>query len=348
MQNLKRLGPEPDDVEDDLSTWTNEDLARNLRQVFMAEHPEGKLLVGDFSSVESRGLAYLAGAEWKLDAYRNNQDMYKVLASSMFHTSYESVTKEQRQAGKVGELSCGYGAGAGAVSKFAAKMHIEMSEAEARELVTGWRSSNPEIVELWSLLDEMLHEVVEHGRDYMVRPLAHGLEIVMATIDTPASLLAQRRDAKTVTLRLYQTFRHNKELVLYRVFQGCFMDGRDICYHKPSELKGGKLWLDRWTKDRQSGRYKLYGGKLAGILTQSFCREIFFDALVLVNDQCEAYPNLEVIGQFHDEIVVEWSPDPRGLSIEEAKWVMEDWMSRTKFTDFPLKAVVKYDHRYTK
>ena len=69
MQNLKRLPPQPRGIAelfDPQQDWTNEELAENVRQCFTAHHPQGSLIVGDFSSVESRGLAYLAGEQWKL------------------------------------------------------------------------------------------------------------------------------------------------------------------------------------------------------------------------------------------------------------------------------------------
>ena len=117
VQNIKRLANQVDFSQGTPDELSNPILATNMRQLFRAE--EGNhLYVMDFSAVESRGLAWLAGAKWKLDNYREGLDMYEVLASKMLNVPYESVSKDQRQTGKLGELSCGYGAGAGAVSRW--------------------------------------------------------------------------------------------------------------------------------------------------------------------------------------------------------------------------------------
>lgn len=352
MQNLKRLGASPDDVEGDVSRWSNDMLARNLRQVFRAEHEFGALVVGDFSAVESRGLAYLAGAEWKLDAFREGKDLYKVLAASMLGTSYERVDKAQRQTGKVGELSCGYGAGPKAVRSFAEKMGVAFTEEEAAEVVFGWRDSNPEIVELWEKLNTALHDVVADGfasRQVTLGTSEDPLVLELAHAETPRSLIRQMPTARTVKMTLFRS--RSGRPILVRWFQGAFMDGRDVCYHKPSELKSGKLWLDRWTKDGQSGRYKLYGGKLAGILTQSFCRELFFAAALELEKHLGSVPNAQLIGQFHDELVVEWWPssDPRGLDLSDVVQLMWGSMSHSTIVPgFPLSAEVNFDRRYIK
>src|SRR5690606_8354579 len=111
---------------------------------FRSSSPYGQLIVADFASIESRGLAYLAGEQWKLDAYRRGEDVYKAQAVKIFKLgSVDDVDKSQRTTGKVGELSCGYGAGPVAVKDFAAKMHVEMSEAQAGKLVRDWRDANP-------------------------------------------------------------------------------------------------------------------------------------------------------------------------------------------------------------
>jgi len=143
--------------------------------------------------------------------------------------------------------------------------------------------------------------------------------------------------------------------VMQRVFQGAFMDGRDVCYHKASERKTGNLWMERWHKDGQSGRWKIYGGKLAGILTQSFCRELFFRSLRAVSSAFHATPNVRLVGQFHDEIVLDYTPPSerpaqlRELPLKQVLDMMAMLMCDPKeFASFPLAAEIKSDYRYTK
>ena len=347
LQNLKRLGAEVDDLDGDLSDWDNERLARNLRQVFEAEHPDGLLFVGDFSAVESRGLAYLADAEWKLDAYRQGKDMYKVLASSMLGIPYERIDKPQRQLGKVGELSCGYGAGPGAVKDFAEKMGTILSNDEANTLVRDWRDANPEIVQFWNKLHDILQQVIQDKHEH-ASFVSNNLRFSVRQGVTPMSIREQRPDATTIVVEIRREA--TRTPLVQRTFQGAYMHGNDMCYLKPSELKSGKLWLEEWTKDGRRGRYKIYGGKLAGILTQSFCRELFFDTIRSLDTALKDLPNAFIVGQFHDEIVVEWWPLYQGDSSHmHVRMIMEDCMSSSNIVrDFPLASEINFSHKYIK
>ena len=139
--------------------------------------------------------------------------------------------------------------------------------------------------------------------------------------------------------------------VLRRYFLGCYMRGRNVAYYKPSDRKTGDLWRSHYVdpKTKVVRFYELYGGKLAGILTQSLCRELFFSCLKAVHKWCrEAHAGqLELVGQFHDEIVVDWTPGV--LSMPSAQGEMKFHMSNAgDFRSFPLEAEVKSDYRYIK
>lgn len=350
MQNLKRLSGPPWPLEELLDSnppALNFQLAANLRQLFCAESPEGSLVVGDFKSVESRGLAYLAGEEWVLDEYRKGTDVYQQLAARIFAKHYDDVTKDERQTGKVGQLSCGYGAGGGAVQRFAEKMGVVMEEAEAAELVSGWRAANPHIVDLWTKLNDALQDAVHTRKNRTVMLPRDGWRVVLKVQPPPPSILKQRPDAVNIEMVLQSP----SELVLRRTFTGVYAHGRDICYMKPSSLKSGNPWIEVWHKDGMSGRYKLYGGKLTGILVQSFCREIFFDSLRAIdrwvrrNGDLEGVGSIKLIGQFHDEIVLETS-NPTATEI--AVSTLENIMSTTRHKAFPLEGDVHAARRYIK
>lgn len=359
MQNLKRLGEvanvdsliEGDD-DGNVVDWGNEELARNLRQVFTASHGDGQLIVGDFSSVESRGLAYLAGAEWKLQAFRDGLDMYKVLAAKIDACAYDAVTKPRRQFGKVGELSCGYQAGADAVQSFAKKMGTILTEGEAGQLVSDWRATNPEVVDLWALLDSMLHEAVEQKATNVLRNVGNGMQVRVLHAVTPSNLLKLHPGAQSICVMLVNPTGFT---LLRRYFHGCYVRGRNICFYKPTEKKSGDVWVNHYRdpKTNEIRFYSIYGGKLAGILTQSMCREMFFRSLRklgsrLRRDRCT---NVQIIGQFHDEIVLDWWPTmaPSGYALDYAMKVLEVCMSDPgSLVGFPLEADVKHDYRYTK
>lgn len=374
LQNLKRLSRNLIDLDNPdwwMDSYSNEELAENLRQLFTAG--EGQLIVGDFSSVESRGLAWLAGAQWKLDAFAQGRDMYKVLASSpaMFNVPYEDVTKEQRSIGKVGELSCGYGAGPGAVASFAEKMGMNMTEAEAADLVTNWRNANPEIVKFWQTLDTAMQDAIERDLHGTRGPFAFhvplwskedsALFLLIQLQDAPSSLQLLMTSARSMQVSLEYSRSPRPIQLLSRVFHGIHQKGRNLSYYKPSERKTGSLWENMYTdpKTKQRKSYSLYGGKLAGILTQSLCREVFFNTLRNVDAKLTGDEHAQLIGQFHDEIVLEYQPDPALTQAQAeqkvsllAQRLYEEMrtpqIQNVELVGFPLDAEVHYAHRYIK
>lgn len=357
MQNLKQLGEVVDDVDElmsrgvDRTWWSNTELAKNIRQVFKSDKPQGKIIVGDFKAVEARGLPWLADQEWTLEAFRQGKDLYKVMAARMYNTSYESVTKELRRAGKVGVLACGYGAGPKAVRSFAEKMGIDFTEREATSIVNDWREANTDIVDLWATLDRGLRDLLE-GDSLVGEPIFYSLrdrtEVGFCKIPTPASLTSEVPNAQTVEMRLV----HKGTTHLRRYFQGVHFDGKDICYAKPNETRSGKLWRTRWFKDGASGKFKLYGGKLTGILTQSLCRELFFSSMADLDNRLVNAPNAEIIGQFHDEIVVHWWPGVEEndvhVPLDTVIKAMELAMTDSELEDFPLDVSIGHAQRYIK
>ena len=364
LQNLKRLkAPEliTSSTLPEEEGWSNEKMASQLRQVFTASDPKGQLIVGDFSSVESRGLAWLAEETWKLDAYFDKKDLYKVMASRIFDTPYEDITKAQRQIGKVGELSCGYGAGAGAVESFAAGMGVSMDTTAASKLVADWRETNPLIVEFWDLLQQAMVEAIRVAKPVYAYSPSNNTYFKFTRVVSPRSLEAQHPGVHTLLIE----FCVGHEVLFSRLFHGVYMRGRDVCFYKPTSLKSGKLWKDSYMdpKTKRTTFYKLYGGKLAGILTQSLCRELFFNSLLLWKKEVrapqarvsESPTNVKMIGQFHDEIVIDWKPphDPFDWELEQTIQVLQKVMSTPRLKNltldsFPLEAAVAHDYRYIK
>lgn len=349
MQNLPRLEHvrHMEDLHLSGATWSNDELAGNLRQVFTSSDPAGQLLVADFASIESRALAYQAGEEWKVDAYTRGEDVYKAQAMKIFGLSdIATVTKEQRTTGKVGELSCGYGAGPVAVKDFAAKMHVEMTETEAGQLVRDWRDANPNTVDYWTRLGDALYQcVASDDAKYQYVNAAHGVKIAFVRANTPASLLDQVPDVKSVHMIMWR----NGTKVMVRTFHGCYLRGRNVGYYKPSSLKGGRPWKKTYVnpKTKRQQYYELYGGKLAGILTQSMCREIFFEALDVIASELELVPNATLVGQFHDEVVVDWVPGR--YSMAQVMGILNGAMTYSPtHPQLPMGVEVKHDYRYTK
>ena len=139
----------------------------------------------------------------------------------------------------------------------------------------------------------------------------------------------------------------NGDLYLSRIFHGCYYRGRDVCYYKATDRKSGPLWSDTYRnpKTKQFAYNKLYGGKLTGILVQSFCRQLFFEGMLRAQKkECEGF---ELIGQFHDELIVDWWK--ANLSLEEAKSRLQHCMTdEPRFKELPIEAEVKAAYRYIK
>ena len=101
-------------------------------------------------------------------------------------------------------------------------------------------------------------------------------------------------------------------------------------------------------KTKQVQAFRVYGGKLSGLLTQSLCRELFFDSLRTFKDWADRHDNVRVVGQFHDEIVVDWAPAPGKPDLPKTMHQLGEAMTHTVLPDFPLNAEIKSDYRYTK
>ena len=360
MQNLPRLSRTTvdfDKLEDPNHNASNTVLAGNLRRLFKASQPGGQLIVGDFSSIESRGLAALAGAQWKLGEYQAGRDMYKVLAAKQFNIDYADVTPEQRTFGKVGELACGYGAGPESVRGFAKGMGVKLDPAEAANLVRGWRDTNPEIVELWKLLDDTFHLCVATKQPQV---LAEGdFSFNFMPISTPTSITNMHPGAKSFSVQV--TTPDGSWFIRY--FHGVYERGSQLVYHKPSSRVTGDPWTDSFTdpKTKQRKHFTIYGGKLTGILTQSLCRELFFKKLQQVTTDFQFVKNVNVIGQFHDEIILEWIPEAAFPSSVRRDWGRFDQLiSQASAVDsfkkimnsslswLPISASIGMNERYIK
>lgn len=354
MQNLKRLGDSdnPSDMNELLKPaiwWSNDQLAENLRQVFTSSDPQGQLIVADFASIEARGLAWAAGAKWKLEAFFNGQDMYRVLASKIYDRPYGVIGKHspERQVGKVGELACGYQASGPAVKDFAEKMGVAFTEAEAVHLVSDWRRVNPEIVDLWSRMDAAMREALE-GKIKSVQ-LNDGWYMQFMLQEAPESLKQQTKGDIQSSLAMVVRDPSASEF-FQRVFHGAHVEGGSVVFFKPTEAVSAKPWTNVYVhpKTKRPTLHTIYGGKLTGIMIQSLCREIFFRSLVHLNSWMQHVRGVELLGQFHDEVITDWTPQCP-LPVEDVRQVIEGRMAQAPgMPSFPIAAEVKSSYRYNK
>ena len=121
-----------------------------------------KFIVADFSAIEARVIAWLAGEQWRMDAFANGDDIYCASASKMFGVPVvkHGENGHLRQKGKVAELACGYGGSVGAMKAMGADS-LGLSDAELKQIVTDWREASPHITELWWAVDKAVKKAIK-------------------------------------------------------------------------------------------------------------------------------------------------------------------------------------------
>lgn len=161
-------------------------LSELIRTAFIPK-PGYKYIVSDFSSIEARVLSFLAGEQWRMDVFAQGKDIYCASASQMFHVPVEKhgVNGHLRQKGKIAELALGYGGSVGALTAMGA-LEMGLSETELQPLVDAWRTSNPNITQLWWDIDAAVKDAVI----YKTSRVTHGFKIYyqsgMLFIDLPS------------------------------------------------------------------------------------------------------------------------------------------------------------------
>jgi len=249
-----------------------------------------RFVVADFSAIEARVLAWLAGEEWVLEEFRGRGKIYEATAARMFHIPAETIVKGHenytfRQKGKQAVLSCGYGGGVGALKNMGAKM----PEEEMQPLVDAWRGANRKIVRFWNALDAAAQKVVD--------------------------------ERTTVRVGKVALFWQDEKLFIQ------LPSGRRLCYLAPRfvDNRFGSKSLG-YLGSGASGQLAIqetFGGKLAENITQAVARDLL--AYAMLNLEAAGYP---IVFHVHDEAVTEMSIG-KG-SVEEACAIMghvPEWAS---------------------
>ena len=242
-------------------------LSQLIRTAFVA--PEGKkFIVADFSAIEARVIAWMAGETWRQQVFANGKDIYCASASQMFGVPVEKhgINGHLRQKGKIAELALGYGGAVGALKAMGA-LDMGLSEEELPPLVQAWRNANPNIVNLWWAVDSAVTEAVQ-----------------------------RRTSAKTHGIRF--TYRSG-------MLQITLPSGRNLTYIKPKigtnsfgspcvtyeGIGGTKKWE----------RLESYGPKFVENIVQATARDILCYAM-------KALRHTDIVMHIHDEIVIEADP----------------------------------------
>jgi len=205
-----------------------------------------KFIVSDFSAIEARVLSFLAGESWRLKVFAENGDIYCASASAMFHVPVEKHGQNAhlRQKGKIAELALGYGGSVGALKSMGA-LEMGLSEEELQPLVDAWRTSNPNIVQLWWDVDNAVKTTVR-----------------------------QRLDTETHGIR----FRYRSGMLFILL-----PSGRQLCYVKPkmgtNKFGGDSVTYEGVGSTKKWERIESYGPKFVENIVQAISRDILMYAM---------------------------------------------------------------------
>ena len=256
-------------------------LSELIRTAFVPE-PGCRFVVADFSAIEARVLAWLAGERWRLEVFSSHGKIYEASASAMFHVPIEEVTKGSplRQKGKIAELGLGYGGAAGALVSMGA-LDMGFSEDDLPPLVAAWRRANPHITQFWWDVDKA------------------AVEAVTKRTGTRAGRI---------------TFEYRSGILFVTL-----PSGRKLAYVKPRMAvnKFGRegLTYEGILENKKWGRIETYGPKLVENIVQGTARDLLAEAMLRV--ERKGYP---IVMHCHDEIIAE-VPEGSG-SVEEMCEVM--------------------------
>lgn len=239
-------------------------LAELVRTAFV---PQGgrKFIVADFSAIEARVIAWIAGERWRLKVFEGGGDIYCASASQMFHVPVEKhgVNGHLRQKGKIAELALGYGGSVGALKSMGA-LEMGLAEEELQPLVSAWRDSNPSITEFWWAVDRAVKECVKKRMPTETHGIRFSYESGMLFI----TLFSGRRLA----------------YVKPRIGENRF-GGESVTY---MGVGGTKKWE----------RLESYGPKFVENIVQAVSRDILCYAMRTLR-------NCSIVAHVHDEIIIE-------------------------------------------
>lgn len=239
-------------------------LSQLIRTAFVPQEGR-KFIVADFSAIEARVIAWIAGERWRLKVFEDGGDIYCASASQMFHVSVEKhgVNGHLRQKGKIAELALGYGGSVGALKSMGA-LEMGLAEEELQPLVNAWRDSNPNITEFWWDVDHAVKECVK-----------------------------KRMPTETHGIR----FDYQSGMLFITLFSG-----RRLAYVKPrigeNRFGGESVTYMGVGSTKKWERLESYGPKFVENIVQATARDILCYAM-------QTLKNCAIVATVHDEVIIE-------------------------------------------
>ena len=260
-------------------------LSQLIRTAFIPK-PGYKFYVADFSAIEARVIAHLAGESWRADVFKNGGDIYCASAEQMFHVPVKKhgVNGHLRQKGKIAELALGYGGSVGALKAMGA-LEMGLSEDELQPLVDAWRASNPNIVQLWWDVDAAVKTAVS----MRTTSETHGIKFVW----------------------------RSGMLFIY------LPSGRRLCYVKPkmgqNKFGGDSITYEGVGSTKKWERLESYGPKFVENIVQAISRDLLMNAMKTLS-------HCFICGHVHDELIIECREDVSLDELCKQMARVPDWM----------------------
>ena len=260
-------------------------LSQLIRTAFIPK-PGYKFYVADFSAIEARVIAHLAGESWRADVFKNGGDIYCASAEQMFHVPVKKhgVNGHLRQKGKIAELALGYGGSVGALKAMGA-LEMGLSEDELQPLVDAWRASNPNIVQLWWDVDAAVKTAVS----MRTTSETHGIKFVW----------------------------RSGMLFVY------LPSGRRLCYVKPkmgqNKFGGDSITYEGVGSNKKWERLESYGPKFVENIVQAISRDLLMNAMKTLS-------HCFICGHVHDELIIECREDVSLDELCKQMARVPDWM----------------------
>lgn len=254
-------------VDTDLSKVRDYDHLRQHMRLCLGYVPDRDFVCADLSQIEARIVAWLANCKWRMEAFSNGIDIYARSAEKMFNKRNLTKDDVERQYGKCAELGFGYGGGYNAIKNIQPDFYRKIGEAKAQELVQQWRTTNPEICQLWKDLERAFLAAIKRGR---------------GIANCGSTTLTFQFDGSTVRVSL--------------------PSGRAL-YYRGVSVRGTGFGLDIFYLDYSRGgehaaQVKLWGGTLLENVTQAIAKDVLTDIMYRTKERTES----SCIGTVHDEV----------------------------------------------
>lgn len=261
-------------------------LSQLIRTALVADAGK-RFIVADFSAIEARVIAWLAGETWRQEVFANGGDIYCASASAMFGVPVvkNGINGHLRQKGKVAELALGYQGGPGALIAMGA-LDMGLSEEELPDIVYKWREASPHIVAFWSGLERAAMNAIKYNEDnyFSFRGIKFYMQDGNLMMVLPTGRCLCYRDAAIGVNRF---------------------DNPSITY------KGLNQVTRQWTT------LETYGGKLVENCVQAAARDCLGSAMLRLDKA-----GYKIVGHIHDEVILE-TPEGKG-SLDEAIKIMTE------------------------